>query len=88
MTDEVENFYTTFECYVTQYQPEPGGTLTVRASLESETTILLPAGVVRNFEEIGDMPKDKTVPVRVGILTAFVERHGTLSEMSASDNEK
>lgn len=73
--------HTFFKCNVAAYHSEPGGTVTVRANLETENTVLLPAGVVYNFEEIGNMIRNDKAIVSVGVLNAFVERHGSLNEL-------
>lgn len=78
MTNETHTF---FKCFVAAYHSEPGGTITVRANLETENTVLLPAGVVYNFAELGNMLRDDKAIVAVGVLNVFVERHGSLNEL-------
>lgn len=73
--------YTFFKARVAAYSSEPGGTLTITD--DDGKTVLLPSGIVYNFEELGNMIRDDKAIVSVGVLNSFVERHGTLSDLFA-----
>lgn len=73
--------HTFFATKIAAYSSEPGGTVTLID--DDGNTVLLPAGVVSNFEDIGDRMQHDQEIIRVGVLNSFVERHGTLSDKFA-----
>lgn len=84
-----DDAYTTFKAYIVAYSSEPGGMVKIRARAINKRhdlfephkgfDVMLPAGVVRNFEELGELPQGTRNQVDVEVLNVFVERHGTLA---------
>lgn len=75
MTSDTHTYYKT---KIAAYHSEPGGTVTIID--DDGKTVLLPAGVVCNFEDIGNRIRNDEEIITVGVLNSFVERHGTLSD--------
>ena len=77
MTDS--DRYTFFDCYILNYNPEPGGTVTVRTrelNLKYDVfrpmpgfDVMLPAGVVYNFAELANVKAGCRDYAVVGVLT-------------------